>query len=333
MLSEAFAAVLRSGRDNFNARFAHAKRQYPSLDAGSFSDFLVTTVDPVVRAVAAVRPECSAEVAVEAYDVALALAGQRLASSSGRASEIAEGWRRLATAAPTLFVQEPRRMLASVSNALHTLATPHGCRPMQWISEMERLSGIAASPDEFLRAGQVVAWRCGLAHFRTGALEVADTLAPALALGALGASATEDWSAVRARLGTDRWYVPGETNIGLRLAGRAGDFRGFGGLFTEPPMVTTFGDDFLVRSGADCWLLMADAFGATFHRALEAEKKTIGRDGNLPADLKVGRGTVSWQGAQASFPMRGEVTSTAASGTTLALTSTGSHAVLLVALS
>ncbi|WP_156346546.1 hypothetical protein [Verrucomicrobium spinosum] len=42
---------------------------------------------------------------------------------------------------------------------------------------------MAESPETFLKAGQVAAWRCGLAHYRESALAVADLLPPGAGAG------------------------------------------------------------------------------------------------------------------------------------------------------
>src|ERR1700742_3068116 len=116
MLSDTFAAVLKSGRSGFNAQYAQARRQFPALDAESFSDFLTSSVDPLIRSIHEHRPECVAEVAAQAYETGLILAGHRLVGSGARYPEIANGWRRLGAAAAALIAAEPRRMLAAMSN-------------------------------------------------------------------------------------------------------------------------------------------------------------------------------------------------------------------------
>jgi len=332
IVSETLAAVLRSGRETFNSQFAQARRQYPALDVVSFSAFLVAVVDPLVRAVAQMRPEQVAEVTMHAYETGLTLAGQRLVGSGARYPEISDGLCRIGVAAPTLFAEAPGVMLASVSNALHTLASTPGGRAAEWIEEMVRLANVATGSAEFLRAGQIVAWRSGLAHYRTGALSVGDTLPEKVALAAIGANNGATWTGVRDRLAADPWHTPGNVASSLRIVGRAGAFRGYGGLFTEPPQVAPYGDDFMVRSAGEYWLLTANAFGATFHRAAEAEWRSVSGQPPVPPSLKIQRGKVTWQNASVDLPLRGEISSAAANATTLALSSTTSHSIWLIAL-
>ena len=172
-----------------------------------------------------------------------------------------------------LVAGAPDRILGAVSNALHNLATTPGARPEDWLTALERLGPECKDPDTLLRLGQVAGWKAGLAHFRASALAAADALPNSLALAAVGAPASGEWSEVRKRLLADPWFDPATPAVAtaqtkrLRVMTQAGAFRGFGGLFPEPPRVAGTGDHFLVRSGEECWLLTADLFGATFHRS------------------------------------------------------------------
>jgi hypothetical protein len=89
----------------------------------------------------------------------------------------------------------------------------------------------------------------------------------------------------------------------------------------------------LVSSAGQHWFLAADAFGATFHRATEQEWSAANRELRLPAGAKLA-GAVLTQGSfTLSLPVVGPVTSVAAAGATLAVTSAHTHTVTFVSLS
>jgi hypothetical protein len=317
-LCEAFVAALRSGRDELNASFAHARHVYPALDAGDFSAFLASAVDPLVRVVAAARPECAYQTARTSYELGLELVGQRLAGAHPQGVWMSQAWTRVLCAVPGFVAVEPRRVIGAVCNAVHHLASSPGARPDRWIAAMQELAPDASGADHFLALGQVLAWQSGLAHFRAGALDVAERLPAPLALAAVGAARTGDWPAIRARLRADPWFVPGRAGS-TGIAARVGGFRGFGGLFAEPPRVAAVGEQLFVRSGEECWFLAADAFGASFHRATEAEsaeaKPSAAR---LPPSVAL----PAWAGA---------VTSVAETPTTIAVSAALTHALLFFA--
>jgi hypothetical protein len=274
-----------------------------------------------------------------AYDVAIELMGQGLVGSAAKQSAIEKGWQHLLPAASLWVSEDPGRVIAAVCNGLHNLANSPGARTVQWMDDMVKLAGLCGSVDEFLKCGQVAGWRAGLAHFRSGALRAADTLPESLAKAASGAPPSVAWTVVRERLGNDPWFNPedaaeagSDTGGRLRVVLRAGAFRGFGGLFPEPPTVTHVGENFLVSSGGGCWLLAADVFGATFHRVDPAECAKTEPQPVLPSDVTIEGTTVGSNGVSLDLPELGSFSSVAANSHTLALTSPLTHAVVLVAL-
>jgi hypothetical protein len=338
MVSEPFAAFLRSGRSDLNDRFAEARRRYRDLDADAFARFLDAAVGPLVDAVASTRPDRTAAVASAAYDAALDLVGQRLAGPGARGTVLDEAWRRVLPALAPLIAVDPDRLLGALTNVLHNVAAAPGSRPARSIEVLERLGPRCADPGAVLALAMVAAWRAGLAHLREAALDAADALPPSLAAEAAGGSPSADWAVLRERLRADPWFDPGLEAAGgggdrrPRFAARVGAFRGFGGQFLEPPLVVADGAGFLVRSGGESWTLVADAFGATFRRAeagdLEAARA---REAASPEPKIAGRKVVLG-GLKIEVPTLLEISSAAVSGRTLAVTSPYSHALFLVAL-
>jgi hypothetical protein len=327
--------VLRSGRGELNAHFAAARVRHPDLDADVFADFIRDAVDPLVAAVERVRPERVPDVVFAAYDVALELIGQKLAGRSARDSHVDAAWRRLLPEAASLVAAEPQRIIAAVCNAAHHLSTTPGARPLAWIDAVSLATSQCADVGTYLALAQVAAWRAGMAHFRESALAAAGGLPEAVALTAVGAPSTH-WSEVRDRLAADPWYDPAMPNdrpAAPRIVARAGAFRGFGGLFTEPPSVAAYDEQLFVRGGAECWLLKADAFGATFHRATREEFENARARTELPEGISVRGALLATKGNKVSLPIEfDEVNGACATRTTLALTSPHTHAILLVAL-
>ena len=329
-LHPAMTQVLRSAREDLNARFAAAKRMRPSLDPDAFTEFLCEVVDPLITAVDAVNSDRAADVALCAYDLGLELVGKALVGPRARAPVVGDMWRRVAPAAAALIAHDPLRVLASLTNAVHQLAATPGARPEDWIDTMAQLAPRCRDVDQLLAAGQVAAWRAGMSHYRAGALAAADTLPPEIARAALGAPGTSTWPQLRSRLTASPWYDPSDDAAPIpRVTGRAGAFRGFGGLFVEPPRLGVVGDHVLVRSGGEAWLLVADAFGATFHRATpdEAAAPPV----TQTQHVSVTGHTVTVDGVRIDVAELGVMRDVIATPTTVALASPLSHAVVLVA--
>jgi hypothetical protein len=142
------------------------------------------------------------------------------------------------------------------------------------------------------------------------------------------------WAEVRPRLSANPWFDPARNANGasFQIVAQVGAFRGFGGLFSEPPRLCPAGDDFLVNSAEGYWLLTADAFGATFHRASREEFNQALKAPPLPPALRIEKLRVTLNDRSWPLPLSGGVSSAAANATTLALTTPLSHTILLVAL-
>lgn len=325
MVSAPFAAILRSGRGDFNLRFAEARKRFPSLSAEIFSQVLVDLVDPLVGAV---HPDDQPETASAAYDVALELVGQGLVGPQARSRVLADGWRDLFRVAAPHVGRSPRRVLPALCNALHNLEHTPGARPQDWLRDMIRLAPLCADPATLLQVGQAAAWRAGLACYREGALAVLGSLPAPLSLTLVEGQGP--WEAVRDRLAADRWFNPSRPQVaGLRTAARVGAFRGFGGLFKAPPRVRMLAGGLCVLSGEERWHLRADCFGATFHRLDPGEPP---EEAPPPVGLVVDGTGVTWRKSRVPVTPQGALTSAAATADTLALTFDLSHQVILVAL-
>jgi hypothetical protein len=324
----AFGEALRADRAAFNAKFEEARRLHPDMDPRAFTAFLTTSADPVVRAVATFDSFRTSGVAHAVYDVALTLVGERLAGPGGRHPQIDESWERLLPALAPLVAEQPMQVVSAITNAVFNLCTARGARPDDWLDSMLAAAPSLPAVSDLRHAGQLAAWRAGLAHFRSGALAAGDALPSDVASAILGAH-HRDWRELRGRLAHDFWWNPAvpQESPAPRIVSAAGGFRGFGGLFPEPPKVTTVDGQFIVSSGDECWHLTADVFGATFHR-LDCSLLAAAD----PSDVRWQNNAVSLAGTSVAIPGIGQITSVAVCNQTAAVTGTLTHAVTLIAL-
>ena len=265
MLAEPLADLLRARRADCNARFAAARRRWPRLDAGEFSMFLRDQLSPIASALDASQADV---VLSRAYDLGLQLVAEKLAGPAAVTPTINLLWAEALPSMATHIATAPRRILGSLSNAAHHLDATPGARPEIWQDRLVALAARCSNADELLVVAKLLAWRAGLSHFRISALAAANALPPDLALEVLEAPAAVSWPEVRDAHLSNPWFG---YNLPAFEDRRIGAFRGFGGLFLVPPLVTLSASHLLVRSGDEAWILIADAFGATFHRAAPEE--------------------------------------------------------------
>jgi hypothetical protein len=354
LITGAYAQALKDGRESFNARFAEARRAQPRLDPVEFGDILRTTVAAIVAAAERLRPGRTAEIVSVLYDLSLDLLAREFIGPHSRYPYINAGWRELLPALGPHVAESPRAVAGSLTNALYNLSATPGARPSEWLDSMRALAPLCTGIPALLQAGQVVAWRAGLAHYRKGALALCRQLDAPLARAALGLPDGGGPQVLRAavgeigglapaglhmpldtlleRLADDPWLRPMDAVLEdppreLRIVARAGAFRGFGGLFMTPPTVTTAGEHFIVRDGDARWLLTADVFGATFHRASDTSMAT--GSGAFQVDRS---GRVTLGKASKVFAELADFSSAAGNNRTLAVTTQHSHAVYLIAM-
>ncbi|MCK6406685.1 MAG: hypothetical protein L6Q60_11805 [Rhodocyclaceae bacterium] len=266
-VSTPFARILAAGRTQFNARVAEAKRRSPSFDSDAFGAFLISAVDPVIAAVDAISPDRAASVALSAYDIALMLAAQGMIGPKARYPLVGRAWGTLFPALAQQISEEPAEVLGALSNAALYLGSTPNLRGEEWLQHMCELAPTTTVP-ELLALGKVLAWRSGVAHFRSGALNAASTLPENLVVAAVGATPGNSWASIRARFDDDPWWSPNAEVASERCIG---DFSGFGGSFSQPPEVRASVSGFWVKSGDRYSLLIADVWGAVLHPASAEE--------------------------------------------------------------
>ena len=330
MVSQAFATVLAGRRADYNAQFSAARRSSAELDEESFKIFLEKSVDPLVSAVASIDPSALVSVVDVAYGVGLELVSQRLAGPRALGFALNAGFEGLFPALGRFIAASPERTLPSLCNALHHLATTPGGRPQHFCSALAALAPRLSDVDTLLQAGQVAAWLSGLSHYRRGALAIAERL-PADLAGALLGTQEAELGTVFARLRRDPWFLPSEPQLGFRVVGAVGAFRGFGGAFLEAPRVLRVDEALVVQSGEDAWLLELDAFGCTFHRVRSEELGDVRPRVEAPG-VVVEQTRVSARGKSLSLGDSGPVTSVAGNSSTVLITTSHSYGVIVVAL-
>ncbi len=348
------ADALSRGRSRYNQRFALVRRAGIPLEADAVLDHLAVTVAPMITAVADAQPERVDAVLEALFDVSVDLFGAGALGPGGACPLLETAWSRLLALRPDLLAREPRRLAASLSNAIITLDRSPGARPQQWLDQLKRLAPLCGEVDQWLNGGRVAAWRAGMPQYRRGAIAVARGLPPALARAALGLPADRDSGdlpSILERMEQDPWYVPDAEEpegipvpaperipvparkripvpaVGLEVVARVGAFRGFGGEFMRPPSVVAAGGVLFARDGPDAWQVIADRFGQVLvRRGAVAAADAARRDVTVKPD-----GTVRWASLESRFPALRSASSSACDGSTLAITLPTSHHVFLIA--
>lgn len=338
LITGPLAEALKRGRDRFNTKFAYARHRFPALDGEAVKEHLRVTVAPIATAVHTIAADRLDAVVDALYDLSLELLGGGFLAAESRYPTLLRAWREMLPRLPHLIAREPARVAGAITNAVYNLSTTATARPTFWIDAMTQLGRDCVDAQAFLEAGKVVAWRSGLAHYREGALAACLNLEAGLARAALGlpAAGTAPPATIIARLQQDPWLAPAaagqpvDQEKRLRVVAVVGAFRGFGGVFVEPPKVLLSNGEWLAYDRENCWKVTVDLFGATFHRI---GNKPPASDRPTGFDFKIDRGGRVMKATHAvTFADLADSTSSAATDTTIAVTLPRSHSIYFVAL-
>jgi hypothetical protein len=334
-----FAGALAAGRSRYNTRFALARMGQPRLRPDVFLDHLRATVGPIVEAVHRQDPARVGPVLDVLYTLSLDLVGRGWMGAEARYPLLGEGWRRLFAEHAALLARAPQRVAEALTNAFYNLSQEPSARPGAWIEGMAALGARVSEEETWLEAGAVLAWRCGLAHYRDGALAACARLKPAaaaLALGVEGGLSAAALPPLLAALNEDPWAQPADllahpsARKRLRVVGVCGGFRGTGGPFLTPPRVAVLRGGLVAWDRDFLWSLHADAFGAVFRRLGPASMRG---DAAAASPLQLAAdGTVRGADRGEIFPALAQAASAASTETTLAVTLPDAHFVYLVGL-
>ena len=328
-VSPAFAEVLRAGRAEFNRRHAQARHRYPGMDDEAFLALLGGPIDALVAQVAAVSAQAVPRVVDSIFDITLGLVGQRWLGPGGRAPGIIDLWLAMAQNAPQFIAQDPQRLLSATANAqVHW--SQHG-DGLAWSQTLITLATRAPNVDELLRAGQVAAWRHGLAHYRESALERARQLPRELTALAFGVGLRQWEDHFLDQMQADRWFRPDQPDAHARPAvvAKVGAFIGFGGGFEAPPLASMNGNDLLLQTGKAQFLVFADAYGSSLQPTCGPAVVSAQA---LPAGWRMQAGELIHRGGRLNFSKDGPITSAVARADTLLVTHAYTHAATVIAL-
>ena len=325
------APVLERNRAKYNAWFAAAARAGGAIDPGEFSSHLLGTVRAVAEAVHAIDPARLETVTDTLLSISLELFGKAQLGGKTRTPQMAELWGRVLPDIPRRVVEAPRALVAGLSNVLSNVAAESAAAGARWLEEVREIAPMCESAADLLRAAMVLAWRSGLPHYRASALELWWTLPETLRRRTLGATADTSLAELESGL-ADPWWRPGldtRRERSLALVGVAGNFRGFGGRFMEPPLVGAVAGTLFAYDASVSCSLYADAFGTSL-RPLRKDPTGTPDTGTSGFTIDE-RGNVRCGRLQAALPRLAGALSSAALPHLLAVTLPNSHRVYLVA--
>lgn len=329
-----FQRVLNADRERYNQLFKLARATRPNLDGEAFALSLRTWVAPLVEAVARVDADRLETATAELYEVALALLAGGQSPLPDQPQLLDQLWVELLPEFADSVAAQPRRVAGALSNAVLYLSR-HQARWPMWIDGMRDVHSELESPadiDTLLGAGQVLAWRAGVAAFRRAALERAQNLPTRVLAACLGwpTADPEVLASMLQRMSDDPWVepLPAYGPPQLMEVGRVGGFLGLGGHFLSLPIILFDRGRLRLLDAQGEHALCADSYGAQ-----------LVADGDVPVlqepksseDLRLTKKTLRHGPSGSKLELPGKVRSWAFDGHTAAVCLESSYWVRLYA--
>lgn len=222
-----------------------------ALEASALSSWMVQVIEPTLQVIAVQNPEQIPTVFKAFFNELLKILGG--SAHSYIENEYRAAWLMLQVM-PNLLAMQPLRVLKAVNGAIDSIRDHQPEQVSAWTENMGKLAPHCSTLDEFLNCGRIVAWSLGLAHLRDKAIVACKGLKPTLKTQiqqqCLQGSVLET-------VLSSAWH-----NITQpEFSGEAGGFIGYGGNFTQVPLVALVNDHIVATDHKTCNVLYADSFG------------------------------------------------------------------------
>lgn len=337
-ISEFCCRLVEQNREALNHRYLQRRAQGAKLEDSGWLFHLRKRILPIVDSVAAVLPEGCTRTLNDLYDVSLDLfAVGHFSESTGLLPQaLSQLWELTLPRLAKQLARDPRRVSGSLSNAVLSIAQSHPESVDRWLKTLNRAGPLANTVDQLLQIGQVAAWSAGFPEYRTAAVRMAQTLPVEIVRSMFQLPQSLNDSNITdllARLQADPWAFRSETTVNspeVVRVGSCGAFRGFGGVFLEPPRVFLSDQQLMATDNHSIWQVIADSFGQSFHR-VDTTADVSRRKPEKSVPQIDAYGLVSWNRNSLSCPDLANSTSQAFDGKTLAITLRNSFQLFLIA--
>lgn len=244
-----------------------------ALEASALSSWMVQVIEPTLQVIAVQHPEQIATVFKAFFNELLKILGG--SAHSYVENEYRNAWLMLQVM-PDLLATQPLRMLKAVNSAIDSIREHQPEQVNAWTECMAKLAPHCSTVDEFLNCGRIVAWSLGLAHLRGKALVAIKGLKSTLK--------TQIQELCLQGIALEAAFSSTWHNIAQpKFSGEAGGFIGYGGSFTQAPLVALVNDHIVATDGKTCNILYADNFGKVLLPEVPYPAENIVQQINLQA--------------------------------------------------
>ena len=297
VLEGPFADYLERNRARCNTRFAMlGGRVRPELGYSVIRDIIAPLAEQA-------PPAKLTDLSHALIDSAFALLRKGLIGPEARSVLINVLWTEGLPKLMSFMIEQPKRVIAALSNAIFRLEQDSEQAARQWLRQLLTHAPYCSDVDTLLKLGQVLAWTNGQSEYRASAIAVWETLPSDLKRATLGTESPQ-WD--------NRWLHPNDRRtegLELSLAGRLGGHIDLGGLFECPPMLTVYNGQVIAFDSARYLTIFADSFGIQSRPFFDEPPL---EQPDLPSGIQVlKKGAVCWGDARLELPELAQASSIA----------------------
>jgi hypothetical protein len=281
--------LVHKHRDAINQSVRARMAAGAKLDGADLLNHLDTSIGPIMTAILESMPERASSALLDLTDVSLDLLSAGLLIPNSTDSLLTRLWIEILPALATPLALQPKRIAASLCNAMVQITQRSPSAARRWFDALLRLSPSLRDPDLVLATGTLLGWTSGLPQYRHSALNRAASIPQEIVARCLGLEPPVPTSNVIGRtlesLRSDPWTrLRSDSNSPaqnadasakqLHAVGRVGCFRGLGGSWLTPPRVWHSDHGLLASDGLATYQIHADRFGAALTR-IQTEQHSV----------------------------------------------------------
>lgn len=330
MIPAGMKEALERNRSKLNSIFEHHRSVNREHDHDDILSLFHRMISPVYEK----GLTFSDEMLCRTFGVLLNLAARGYIGKSGRFPEIEEKFFEMLVSFCVLFSSH-KNFSVELFNALINLYSKTPDVMNAWCEKIQHLN-CGIDIDDFRRKGVVLAWRYGMARFRSEAVRIlnnlnSDDLNLIFDTDISGESFTEEF--IHSIINVP-WFNPCKSNAANAPVFLYADgFTGFGGHFKSVPDVFSFDGELFAADGNDVYRIYADSFGVELvHEPALKPDKLSGNGAGMVYGIT---GTIVLGGKSYKLPefSSGIIRSSASVGHTSAWTVQSSYKIFIAGIS
>jgi hypothetical protein len=325
-IDKTLAKILEEERSQLNQMYYTYKLNFPSLEPEAFKSLFIDFVMPLLTTIEVNLPYSNVkQTVVLLYEVLLKLLGKDFLGKNSKYPDFGNILKETFLSIPNTLALS-NAIIPSVINAIYNISVVHDKNARDWKDSMLRVSTATNDPDIFLKAGMLASWKCGLAHYRVSALEIAGTLPEDILYLIFDTKKIKDQKPMQTAIDSmlnDPWLsFENALDAGYKKTGfeiRVVDkFSGYGGKVTRQPNISFVNGDFILSMGATDYKLFSDIYGSVLLKTslediLSEEQELV----SVESITYKNTGEVSYKHFKRTFPEIQKASSIESFGTTL----------------